>query len=177
MSLQYIAEPKIDGLSFCATYHKGILVQGATRGDGTIGELVTEQLKTVRYFPLIFHADTIPDVIDIQGEVYMTHQVLRELNAKLPKPFANCRNAAAGSLRQLNPEVTRSRKLDYYVWGMGFVSPEFRLPETWLQLKRLIASWGFICVPTVSPKGWETYNDRNTFPFPNCPYVHDLLNS
>lgn len=168
-----ISEPKIDGLSFSATYERGVLVRGLTRGDGGYGELVTENLKAVRYFPLVFHADVVPEVIDIRGEVYMTRAVLNELNAELAdkgeKPLANVRNAAAGSLRQLNPEITRSRKLDYFVWGYGYVSEEYEPPESWLMFKRRICSWGFTCVPTVTGYGWETYNDRNQYPFPNCP--------
>ena len=172
----YIAEPKIDGLSFSATYKRGVLVQCLTRGDGYEGEVVTENIKQVRRFPMIFHAEKAPEVINIRGEVYMSREVYKEFEDILSNP----RNAAAGSLRQLNPEITRQRKLDYFVWGYGFVSPEYELPGSWLTFKRRIASWGFTCVPTITRYGYETYNDRNQYPVPNCgwyPWGHQEYGS
>ncbi|MFZ4541935.1 MAG: NAD-dependent DNA ligase LigA [Rickettsiales bacterium] len=121
-AVEYVCEPKIDGLSFTARYEHGKLVLGATRGDGEVGENITENLKTIRGFP-----QTIPSkaaVIEVRGEVYMDRRDFAAMNDVLPEDerFANPRNAAAGSLRQLDANVTRSRKLSYFVYGWGELS-------------------------------------------------------
>ncbi len=120
----YVVEPKIDGLSMSLEYENGVFVRGATRGDGTTGENVTENLRTVRSLPLrIEHA---PERLIVRGEVYMAKSVFEELNAQREingeSLLANPRNAAAGSMRQLDPKVAASRKLDIICFNMQYSS-------------------------------------------------------
>ena len=120
----YTVEPKIDGLSMSLEYENGVFVRGATRGDGLVGENVTENLRTVRSLPLrIEHA---PERLIVRGEVYMSKAVFRELNEQREKNgeqlLANPRNAAAGSMRQLDPKVAASRKLDIVCFNMQYSS-------------------------------------------------------
>ena len=121
-SPQYVIEPKVDGLSVALEYKNGLLVRGATRGNGTIGEDVTENLKTIASIPL--RLENAPPVLIVRGEVYMPHRVFEKLNEQRElegKPlFANPRNAAAGSLRQLNPKVAAERRLDIAVFNIQF---------------------------------------------------------
>jgi DNA ligase (NAD+) len=121
----YVAEPKIDGLAMEAVYRDGIFVQGSTRGDGVTGEDITENLRTVRSLPLRLRkaGGRIPPLLEVRGEVYMAKRYFADLNARREEEgeqvFANPRNAAAGSMRQLDPGVTATRKLDVYLYAMG----------------------------------------------------------
>ena len=134
--IEMIAELKIDGLSFGAFYKNGLLVSIATRGDGFVGEDVTQNMLTIADFP-----KKIPFLgeIEIRGEVYMKHSDFEELNKVATKPFANPRNAAAGSLRQLDSSVTEMRKLSYFAYSVAG-EHDFKTQEMLLEK---IASWGF----------------------------------
>ncbi len=120
----YTVEPKIDGLSMSLEYENGVFVRGATRGDGLVGENVTENLRTVRSLPL--RIENAPERLIVRGEVYMSKAVFRELNAQREmngeQLLANPRNAAAGSMRQLDPKVAASRKLDIVCFNMQYSS-------------------------------------------------------
>lgn len=127
--VEYVMEPKIDGLACSLIYENGRLVRAATRGDGTVGENVTANVRTIRSIPLVLKApegETLPELLDVRGEVYMPRHAFMQLNEQRAErgesEFANPRNAAAGSLRQLDPQVTGSRSLSffaYYLVGEG----------------------------------------------------------
>ena len=120
----YVVEPKIDGLSMSLEYENGVFVRGATRGDGVTGENVTENLRTVRSLPL--RIENAPERLIVRGEVYMSKAVFEELNAQREisgeQLLANPRNAAAGSMRQLDPKVAAARKLDIICFNMQYSS-------------------------------------------------------
>lgn len=121
--VEYTAELKFDGLAVNLRYEKGILVQAATRGDGTIGENITTNVRTIQCIPLRLDTDHPPDLLEIRGEVLMYKQDFQELNRRQrenrQKEFVNPRNAAAGSLRQLDARITASRRLRFFAYGLG----------------------------------------------------------
>ncbi len=144
-TIDFTAEPKIDGLSISIRYENGRLVEAATRGDGTEGENVTANIRTIRGLPHTVSAPDFPDVIDVRGEIYLGHDDFQKLNADQAaagqKVFANPRNAAAGSLRQLDPKVTASRPLRFFAYAWGEVS---QLPgRTQWEVYGAYRRWGF----------------------------------
>lgn len=135
--LEYYAELKLDGLAVSLIYEDGVFVRGATRGDGKIGEDITQNLKTIHSIPLFLRASAgvpAPKFLEVRGEVVMRKAVLVELNkiqAKANKPlFANTRNAAAGSLRQLDPALAASRKLDFFAWDIAQIDDTIKSKVT-----------------------------------------------
>ena len=152
----YTVEPKIDGLSMSLEYENGVFVRGATRGDGTTGEDVTENLRTVRSVPL--RIDNAPERLIVRGEVYMSKAVFEELNREREirgEPLlANPRNAAAGSMRQLDPKVAASRKLDIICFNLQYTSGQpFKTHAETLDAMR---DMGF---PVVQYKVYDTIRD------------------
>ena len=149
--LAFMAEPKLDGLSFSALYVNSEFVRGATRGDGSVGEDITENLKQIKDLPLKLVGNDIPERLDIRGEVIMNKADFFALNdeqtAAGKKPFANPRNAAAGSLRQLDPRITGRRRLSLFGYTFGETSAEpWDSQDAFLQK---IRSWGFPVNPEV----------------------------
>ena len=148
--LAFVAEPKIDGLSASLRYEDGVFVEGATRGDGIEGEEVTANLRTLRDVPLRLHGNA-PKSLDVRGEVYMLHKdfaALNERQAKNGKPlFANPRNSAAGSLRQLDPAITARRPLHFFAYGWGEAS-ELPADTQWGMLEAFKA-FGFRVNPLI----------------------------
>ena len=169
---EYVVEPKVDGLSVALEYEDGLFVRGATRGDGQVGEDVTENLRTVRSIPLKI-SDAPPRLI-VRGEVYMPKKVFHALNEERERRgealFANPRNAAAGSLRQLDPKVAASRRLDIAVFNIQWPQEEF---STHLETLDYLRNKGFKVIPHYScaqvsqatERITEIGETRETFPF------------
>ncbi len=139
-AVQYEAELKFDGLAVSLRYEQGVLLQGATRGDGETGEDVTQNIRTLRQIPLRLQGDAVPAVLEVRGEVFMRRDDFEALNerqrekiaagARNEKTFVNPRNAAAGALRQLDPAIAASRPLSFYAYGYGEVQGWEAMPET-----------------------------------------------
>jgi DNA ligase (NAD+) len=142
----YTAEPKIDGLSASLRYEKGVLVQGATRGDGRVGEDVTANLRTIVDIPHKLAGSGWPDVIEIRGEVYVELKAFAAFNAAAleagQRTYANPRNFAAGSLRQIDPKISAQRPLRFFAYAWGLVSSPFAAGQ-WEALGKL-HDWGFV---------------------------------
>lgn len=150
--VEYVVELKIDGLAVSLTYQDGVFVQGATRGDGVTGEDITANLRTVRSLPLRLREEAmVPPLLEVRGEVFMPKEAFLRLNAKREEEgeplFANPRNAAAGSLRQLDPKVTASRSLDVFLYGLG--AAEGLSLETHWELLAFLRRCGFKVNPNI----------------------------
>ena len=145
--VEYATEPKFDGLAVSLLYQNVILVQAATRGDGTTGENVTENIKTVRNVPLKLRGEKQPEQLEVRGEVLMLKADFAALNQRQleagQKPFANPRNAAAGSLRQLDSKITAQRKLHFFAYSIAQLSGAERLPESHMEELSLLHELGF----------------------------------
>lgn len=142
--IEYCCEPKLDGLAVSLLYEDGLLVRGATRGDGTTGEEITANVRTVRNIPLKLHGEGWPQRLEVRGEVYMSRAGFEAMNARAresgDKIFANPRNAAAGSLRQLDSRITASRPLEFCCYGVGIVDGV--LPDTQVGILKKLKTWG-----------------------------------
>lgn len=149
-SIELIAEPKIDGLSCSLRYEDRKLVQAATRGDGAEGEDITENIKTIKEIPQEL-PDDAPDVLEVRGEVYMRRSAFVKLNEDLAeqgkKIFANPRNAAAGSVRQLNPKITAGRPLGFFGYALGEVSEGFA--STHEEIRKKLSVWNIPETPYI----------------------------
>ncbi len=151
--VSYAAEPKLDGLAISLLYRDGELQQAATRGDGTIGEDVTLNVRTIKSIPLMLRNSGYPSTLEVRGEVFMPKADFQALNrqqlAKEEKPFANPRNAAAGSLRQLDPRIAASRPLAFYCYGVGQVDGG-SLATTHVEILKQLQHWGLPMSPEVA---------------------------
>jgi len=147
--IDLVAEPKIDGLSAALRYERGVFTLGATRGDGFAGEDVTVNLRTVRGVPLRLDGENLPAVLEVRGEVYVRHEDFRALNRAQEEagraPYANPRNAAAGSLRQLDSTITAGRRLNFLAYGWGEASA--LLADSHWEMLAALRGWGFVTNP------------------------------
>jgi DNA ligase (NAD+) len=171
--LEFVAEPKIDGLSISLTYEGRAFHHAATRGDGTEGEDVTQNLLTLRNLPLTLPADA-PERIEIRGEVYMTKADFLALNESQERKFANPRNAAAGSLRQLDPRITAARPLSLFAYAQGESAAPVATTH-WAYLEKLKA-WGFSVNPLsrlVPESGAENFQAEISLGRAALPYDID----
>jgi DNA ligase (NAD+) len=154
--LEYSAEPKLDGLAVSLLYQNGKLIRGATRGDGKSGENITANVRTINTIPLRLSSKKIPQLIEVRGEVYMTHEGFRRLNdmqrAKEAKEFANPRNAAAGSLRQLDPKITASRPLTFCSYAIAQLNG-ITMPSTQFEQMQLVKTLGLPISPYIEKLG------------------------
>jgi len=144
--LVYCAEPKIDGVAISLLYENGRLLRAATRGDGITGEDVTANIRTIEAVPLVLQGNEYPDRLEVRGEVYMSKPVFESINKELidqgEKPFANPRNAAAGSLRQLDSRLTAKRRLTMFAYSIGISQGGEMAEEHWAVMQQ-IRQWGF----------------------------------
>ncbi|MCL2876038.1 MAG: NAD-dependent DNA ligase LigA [Betaproteobacteria bacterium] len=160
--VEYVAELKFDGLAVSLRFERGIFTQGATRGDGTTGEDVTQNLKTIRDIPLLLMGES-PPLLEVRGEVYMCRDELarynKEAQARGEKPLVNPRNGAAGSIRQLDPNIAASRPLRFFAYGIGAVDG-WALPATQKELLDALAAFGLpVSKHCAVLRGWRELAD------------------
>ncbi|WP_305460467.1 NAD-dependent DNA ligase LigA [Photobacterium leiognathi] len=150
--LSYCCEPKLDGLAVSLMYENGVLVQAATRGDGATGENITHNVRTIRAIPLRLQGTDWPARLEVRGEVFMPKKGFEALNEKAlkkgEKTFANPRNAATGSLRQLDPKITATRPLSFYAYAVGVVEGR-ELAETQYERLCQLKAWGLPMCPEI----------------------------
>lgn len=151
-SVEYAAEPKLDGLAVSLLYEGGVLKRGATRGDGSSGEDVTLNVRTIQSIPLRLLGGGYPQRLEVRGEVFISHEGFRKLNEharkREQKPFVNPRNAAAGSLRQLDPKITARRPLEIYCYGTGLVDKGV-LADRHSEVLQQLREWGLRVYPGI----------------------------
>ncbi|MGB0215779.1 MAG: NAD-dependent DNA ligase LigA [Alteromonas oceani] len=152
--LAFSCEPKLDGLAVSILYENGVLVRAATRGDGQVGENITANVRTIANVPLKLRGADLPERIEVRGEVFMPRDGFEKLNENQRnaglKVFANPRNAAAGSLRQLDSRITAKRPLMFYAYSLGVVAPDdFTLPDSHHERLRQLAEWGIPLCPDI----------------------------
>ena len=149
--IEYIAEPKLDGLAVELVYKNGVFQYGSTRGDGINGENITHNLKTIKGIPLKLNSVNPPELLEVRGEVYINHNDFKKLNNKRlindKKIFANPRNCAAGSLRQLDPNITANRPLKIFCYGLGIIKGENFLTQKQYLIQ--LQKWGFPVNPHI----------------------------
>jgi DNA ligase (NAD+) len=158
-AVDYVAEPKLDGLAVSLVYEQGHLARAATRGDGSEGEDITANIRTLRAVPLRLRGSGWPALLDVRGEVYMSKAGFARMNAEAAargeKIFVNPRNAAAGSLRQLDPRITAQRPLSFYAYASGAL-PRGAQPETHWELLQRFRDWGLpVCAQIERVHGLE----------------------
>ena len=178
--VRYSAEPKLDGLAISARYENGSFVQGATRGDGETGEDITQNLRTIKALPLKLRGSTVPPVLEVRGEVFMPLAGFKRFNeeaaARGEKTLVNPRNAAAGSLRQLDPRLTAARPLDLFVYGIGNVDGA-DIPAHHSETLKALRKWGFKICPqsevVESIEGCLQYYERMGVARSALPYQID----
>ena len=148
--VEYVAEPKLDGLAVSLLYEKGVLVRGATRGDGNTGEDITQNVRTIPTIPLHLIGNDYPSALEVRGEVFMTKKGFEQLNQqqknKEEKLYVNPRNSAAGSLRQLDSRITAERPLEMYCYGIGKVEG-ITLPNRHSDIIEKLSQWGLRVSP------------------------------
>jgi len=162
--IEYHCEPKFDGIAVSLLYEDGKLIRGATRGDGNVGEDITANIRTVMSIPLRLSGHQLPKILEVRGEVYMPKasflKVNKEAAKKGEKEFANPRNAAAGSLRQLDPKITATRHLAFFSYGAQLISDE-AWPNTHVQMLEQLKQWGIrICPDSVVVTGIHKVQDH-----------------
>lgn len=177
---ELIAEPKIDGLSFSARYENGKFIQGATRGDGKVGEDITENLKTIQNFPLQLQG-RYPALLEVRGEVFIGNkdfQLLNKAQAEAGNPlFANPRNAAAGSLRQLDPTITAQRPLSYFVYSWGEMEPAIAERDSEMRQSFYLVqlhSFGFQLQPNLLPHDATNEEDHIVYRIRDAEALEDF---
>ncbi|MGB0574289.1 MAG: NAD-dependent DNA ligase LigA [Hyphomicrobiales bacterium] len=148
-TLEIVSEPKIDGLSASLLYKKGVLEVGATRGDGSLGEDVTENIRTISNIPKIIDSMDVPEILEVRGEIYMNKSDFISLNEEMlqqgKQTYVNPRNTASGSLRQIDPNITRSRKLNFFAYTWGQISNNNF--DTHFEVISKFKEWGFAINP------------------------------
>ncbi len=177
----YVCELKIDGSSLALTYENGVLVRGATRGDGVAGEEITPNVRTIRSIPLRLHVDDPPPVVEVRGEAFLPLASFEQINQERSQAgealFANPRNAAAGTLRQLDARVVAKRKLDFFAYTLHVPGAPARSPKSQWEVLQLLKQWGF----RVNPEGAlceslaavMAYCDRWSTERAQLPYLTD----
>lgn len=151
-ALEYVAEPKLDGLAISLLYENGVFMRAATRGDGETGEDVTANVRTIQSIPLRLLGEDYPTRLEVRGEIYMPKAGFNKLNQRLAaenlKTFANPRNAAAGSLRQLDPRITAQRPLEMFCYAMGIVEGG-NVPDKHYDILQQFKAWGLRVCPDI----------------------------